>query len=64
MVPPVRGILGWSGGLALELEEGCFNVSRHGDAHIYVDVVSLKCEAELFLPCLVLSDIVIFLEGF
>ena len=64
LVPPVRGILGFSGGLALELEEGCFNVSRHGDAHISVDVVPLECEAEVFLPGPVLGDLVIFPEGF
>ena len=45
MVPPVRGILGFCGGLALELEEGYLDVSQHGDTHISVDVVPLECEA-------------------
>ena len=36
------GHLGVFGGLALELEEGCLDVSCHGDGHIYVDVVPLK----------------------
>ena len=64
LVPPVRGILGFGGGLVLELDEGCFNVSWHGDAHISVDVVSLECEAEVFLPGPVLGDLVILPEGF
>ena len=60
----MRGILGFGGGLALELEEGCFNVSWHGDTHISIDVVPLECEAKVFLPSPVLGDLVIFLEGF
>ena len=58
------GILGFGGGRSLELEEGCFNVSPHGDAHISVDVTPLECEAEISLPCTVLIDLVIFSEGF
>ena len=64
MVPPVRGILGFGGGLVLELEEGCVNVSWHGDAHISVDVVPLECEAEVFLPGPFLGYILILPEGF
>ena len=60
----MRLILGFGGGRTLELEGGCFNVSRHGDAQISVDVVSLECEAEVFLPGPVLGDLVIFPEGF
>ena len=60
----VRGILGFGDGLALELEEECFNLYRHGDDHISVDVFPLECEAEVFLPCPVLGDLVIFSEGF
>ena len=60
----MQGILGFGGGLALELEEGCFDVSWYGEAHISVDVVPLECEAELFLPGLFLSDLVILPEGF
>ena len=44
----------------MELEEGCFNISWNEDAHIYVDKVPLECEAEVFLPCTVLIDVVIF----
>ena len=58
------GILGFGDGLALELEEGFFNVSRHVDAHISVDIVPLECEAEVFLPCQALGDLVICPEGF
>ena len=62
MVPSVRVFLGFGGCLTLELEEGCFKVSRHGDAHIFVDVVPLECEAEVFLPGPVIGDLVIFPE--
>ena len=48
----------------MKLEESCFNVSWHGDAHISVDVVPLECESEVFLPVPVLSDLVILQEGF
>ena len=48
----------------MELEEGFFNVYRHVDAHISVDVVPLECEAEVFLPGPVLGDLVIFPEVF
>ena len=48
----------------MELEEGCFDVSWHGDAHISVDVVPLECEAEVFLPGPVLGDFVILPEEF
>ena len=60
----MRGILGFGGGLALEIKEGCFNVSWNGYAHISVDVVPLECEAEVFLPGPVLGDLVISPEGF
>ena len=60
----MRGILGFGGGLTLELKEGYFNISRNGNAHISVDVVLLECEAEVFLPCPILGDLVIFSEGF
>ena len=60
----MRGILAFGGGLLLELEEGCFDVSWHGDAHISVDVVPLECEAEVFLPGPVLGDLLILPEGF
>ena len=60
----MRGILGFGGGLTSELEEGCFNLSWHGGAHISVDVVPLECEAEIFLPGPVLGDLVILPEGF
>ena len=42
MVPPVRGVLGFCGGFALKLEEGCLDVLFHVYAHMYVDVVSLE----------------------
>ena len=64
MVPPVRVILGFGGGLSLDLKEGCFNGSWHGDAHISVDIVPLKSKATVFLPSPVLSDLVIPPEGF
>ena len=64
LVPLVWDILGFGGGLALELEEGCFNVSWHGDAYISVEVVPLECEAEVFLPGPVLGDLVIFPKRF
>ena len=56
--------MGFGVGLALELEEGCFDVSCHGDAHISVDVVPLECETKVFIPGLVLCGIVILSEGF
>ena len=64
MVPTVRGILGFGGGLALELEESLFNVSCQVDDKISVDVVPLECEVKVFLPSPVLGDLVIFPEGF
>ena len=48
----------------MEIEEGCFDISWHGDAHISVDVVLLECKAEVFLPGPVLGDLAIFPEGF
>ena len=48
----------------MEIEEGCFNVSWHGDAHIYVDVVPLECEANVFIPGPVFGDLVTLPEGF
>ena len=56
MVPPVWGILGFCGGLALELEEGLLDVSRHGDDNVSVELVPLLYEAYVFLPFPVLSD--------
>ena len=41
-----------------------FTVSWHGDAHIYVDVVPLECEDEVFLTGPVLGDFVILPEGY
>ena len=34
-----KGYLVFFGGFALELEEGCFDVYRHGDAHIPIEVL-------------------------
>ena len=56
--------MGFDGGLAFKIEEGCFNISWHGDAHISADVVPLECETEIFLPGLVIGDLVIFPEVF
>ena len=60
----MRGILGFFVGLTLELEDGCFNLSRNGDAYFYVDVVPLECEVEVSLPGPFLGDLVILPEGF
>ena len=48
----------------MTLEEGCLDVSWHGDAHISVDVVPFECEAEVFLPGPFLGDLVILPEMF
>ena len=56
--------MGFSVGLALELEEGCFDVSCYEDAHISVDVVPLECDTKVFIPGLVLCGLVILSEGF
>ena len=60
----MRDILGFCGGIYLELEEGCLDISRHGDTHIYVDVVPLEREAYVFIPCPVLGDCIILPELF
>ena len=64
LVTAVQVILGIFCGFELELEEGCFDVSWHGDAQISVYVVTLECEAKVFLSVPVLGDLVILPEGF
>ena len=42
MVPAVPVILDYFGGLASEIEEGCFDVYQNGEAHISVGIVPFE----------------------